>query len=196
MPTPITPTRIERCAGSLTVARRRSRPEAVPRSCARRSAYPPSRKACTGSGSRPSSARKRARSGRTSVSKASTSRRCAPRTSPFAAAVVKAVLVDRERLRVRGLDVHHGLDHRVDLALDVVRLIDHERRRGLRLRKRDLAHDAEQLERIDRPDDQVVVGVLAVVEVEAAEQALATATAPRSARCSCPADGARCRRAR
>ena len=35
---------------------------------------------------------------------------------------------------------------------------------------RDLAHDPEQLERVDRADDQVVVGVLAVVEVEAAEQ--------------------------
>ena len=32
--------------------------------------------------------------------------------------------------------------------------------------------DQEQLERVDRADDQVVVGVLAVVEVEAAEAAL------------------------
>src|SRR5262249_36394114 len=36
----------------------------------------------------------------------------------------------------------------------------------------DLAHDAEELERIDRAHDQVVVRVLAPVEVEAAEQAL------------------------
>ena len=36
----------------------------------------------------------------------------------------------------------------------------------------DLAHDPEQLERVDRADDQVVVRVLAVVEVEAAEQPL------------------------
>ena len=34
----------------------------------------------------------------------------------------------------------------------------------------DLAHDAEELERVDRAHDQVVVGVLAVVEVEAAEE--------------------------
>ena len=37
---------------------------------------------------------------------------------------------------------------------------------------RDLAHDPEQLERVDRADDQIVVRVLAVVEVEAAEQPL------------------------
>ena len=36
----------------------------------------------------------------------------------------------------------------------------------------ELAEDQEQLERVDRADDQVVVGVLAVVEVEAAEPAL------------------------
>ena len=36
----------------------------------------------------------------------------------------------------------------------------------------DLAHDPEELERVDRADDQVVVRVLPVVEVEAAEQAL------------------------
>ena len=37
----------------------------------------------------------------------------------------------------------------------------------------ELAEDQEQLERVDRADDQVVVAVLAVVEVEAAEPALA-----------------------
>ena len=36
----------------------------------------------------------------------------------------------------------------------------------------ELEEDQEQLERVDRADDQVVVGVLAVVEVEAAEPAL------------------------
>jgi hypothetical protein len=60
-----------------------------------------------------------------------------------------------------------------------VRLVDHEgdppgrlRGRGIAQPGRDLAHDPEQLERVDRAHDQVVVGVLAVVEVEAAEQAL------------------------
>ena len=88
-------------------------------------------------------------------------------------------LVDEQRLGVGGLDVHHRLEHRVDLPLDVVRLVDHEgdRRCGrcgrrVVLRERDLAHDPEELERVDRSDDQVVVGVLAAVEVEAAEQAL------------------------
>jgi hypothetical protein len=47
-------------------------------------------------------------------------------------------------------------------------LVDHE---GdvFRAAERDLAHDPEQLERVDRTDDQVVVRVLAV-EMEAAEQ--------------------------
>ena len=50
-----------------------------------------------------------------------------------------------------------------------MRLVDHERD-VLGAAAGDLAHDAEQLERVDRADDQVVVRVLAVVEVEAAEQ--------------------------
>ena len=37
---------------------------------------------------------------------------------------------------------------------------------------RELDHDPEELERVDRADDEVVVRVLAVVEVEAAEQVL------------------------
>ena len=37
---------------------------------------------------------------------------------------------------------------------------------------RDLSHDPEELERIDGAGDQVVVGVLAIVEVKAAEQFL------------------------
>jgi hypothetical protein len=77
------------------------------------------------------------------------------------------------------LDVHDRLDHRVDLALDVVRLVDHEGGRFGRLGRfpidaggGDFAHDPEELEGVDRADDQVVVRVLPVVEVEAAEQAL------------------------
>ena len=87
--------------------------------------------------------------------------------------------VDEQRLRVGRLDVHDRLEHRVDLALDVVRLVDHERdaphgrrRRRVVRRGRDLAHDAEQLEGVGRADDEVVVRVLAAVEVEAAEQPL------------------------
>jgi hypothetical protein len=83
----------------------------------------------------------------------------------------KPLLVDEQRFRVRGLNVHRRLDRRVDLPLHVVRLVDHERDVvGTALR--DLAHDPEELERVDRADDQVVVGVLPVVEVKAAEQPL------------------------
>ena len=42
--------------------------------------------------------------------------------------------IDEQRLGVRRLDVHDRLDHRVDLALDVVRLVDHERDRARRSR--------------------------------------------------------------
>ena len=45
-------------------------------------------------------------------------------------------------------------------------------RRGSASRRGQLDEDQEQLERVDRADDQVVVGVLAVVEVEPAEAAL------------------------
>ena len=62
------------------------------------------------------------------------------------------------------------MDHRVDLAFDVVRLVDHEGYVARRVRRGDLAHDPEELERVDRTDDQVVVCVLAVIEVEAPEQ--------------------------
>ena len=82
-------------------------------------------------------------------------------------------LAPRQRLRVGQLDVGDRLDHRVDLAFDVVGLVDHERDVvRSRTRSSDLPHDPEQLERVDRADDEVVVGVLAVVEVEAAEQLL------------------------
>src|SRR5262245_48010098 len=45
---------------------------------------------------------------------------------PLALRAGQPVRVDEQRLGVRGLDVHDRLDHRVDLALDVVRLVDHE----------------------------------------------------------------------
>src|SRR6266516_7933450 len=37
--------------------------------------------------------------------------------------VGQPLFVDEQRLRIRRLDVHDGLDHRVDLPLDVVRLV-------------------------------------------------------------------------
>jgi len=99
--------------------------------------------------------------------------------TPAANAVDALRLVDQQRFRVRRLDIHHRLDHRVDLPLDVVRLVDHEchllgGRRDCRIaaRDRDLPHDAKELEGIDSTDDEVVVRVLATVEMEAAEEAL------------------------
>src|SRR5690348_14362439 len=59
---------------------------ATPRSRASRSAYPPARKASTGSASTPASVRSRASSGRTSASNDSTRTRWAPSTSPSACA--------------------------------------------------------------------------------------------------------------
>src|SRR5712692_3384183 len=80
--------------------------------------------------------------------------------------------IDEERLRVRLLEVEDGLDHRLELRLDVVRLVDREADAALERTDFDkLEEDAEELERIDRADDQVVVAVLAVVEMEAAEGA-------------------------
>ena len=84
------------------------------------------------------------------------------------------VVVDRQRLGVRHLTVHDALDHRFDLRLDVVALVDHvgDVRRAI-ARLHDLHEDIEELERVLASDDEVVVGVLAGVEVEAAELPLA-----------------------
>src|SRR4051794_12704632 len=79
--------------------------------------------------------------------------------------------VDEERLGERLLQVHHGQHHRLHLCLDVVRLVDRQPGQ-LPATAGQLAEDQEQLERVHRPDDQVVVGVLAVVEVKAAEAVL------------------------
>ena len=80
------------------------------------------------------------------------------------------VAVDEQRLRVGLLEVDDAEHHRLDLRLDVVRLVDGQPREPA---PGELEEDEEQLERVDRADDQVVVGVLAVVEVEAAEPPLA-----------------------
>src|SRR5262249_32122783 len=81
--------------------------------------------------------------------------------------------VDDQRLRVCVLQVFDGLNHRLDLRLHVVRLIDREADAPVERGAGDqLVEDKEELERIDRAGDQVVVAVLAVVEVEAAEPVL------------------------
>src|SRR5262249_19938621 len=79
--------------------------------------------------------------------------------------------IDEERLGIGRLNVPDRLDHRVDLPLDIVRLVDHQREVG-GFDAGDLVRDPEELERVDGADDEVVVRVLAVVEVEPAEQAL------------------------
>jgi len=87
--------------------------------------------------------------------------------------------IHQKCLRVGRLDVHHRLDHRFDLRLDVVGLIDHVSHRPGRLRRPrvllrcdQLIEDQEEFEGIDGPDDQVVVGVFPIVEMEAPQPAL------------------------
>ena len=58
----------------------------------------------------------------------------------------------------------------------------------------DLVEDAEDLVGIDGAEGEIVVGVLAVVEVEAAESVRGGAARRRSARCWCPGSDGRCRR--
>src|SRR3954468_6416220 len=79
--------------------------------------------------------------------------------------------VDEQRPRVGLLEVDHAQHHRLHLRLDVVRLVDRQPRE-VTPAARQLAEDQEELERVDGADDELVVGVLAVVEVKAAEPAL------------------------
>src|SRR5262249_22253696 len=77
---------------------------------------------------------------------------------------------DDQGLRVGVLEVLDALDHRLDLRLDVVRLVDGEPDAALEGAGDDeLVKDEKELEGRDRADDEVVVPVLAVVEVEAAK---------------------------
>ena len=100
--------------------------DAMPRSAARRAACPPRGMPPRGRPRDRARRAARASTGLTSVSNASSRSRWAPRTSPRRLRGGDRILVDEECLRVGRLDVHHRLDHRVDLAFDVVRLVDHE----------------------------------------------------------------------
>src|SRR5476651_2194887 len=88
----------------------------------------------------------------------------------------KRLAVDERRLGGQRLRLRHRLDHRLDLPLQVVALIDDVRDvgagAGLPLEEPDLVEDAEHLIRIDRPQRQVVVRIAAIVEVKAAEHPL------------------------
>ena len=84
----------------------------------------------------------------------------------------QCVGVDEQCLGRRLLHVHDRTDLRGDLRLDVVALVEHERHAGAGIQPASpphLPHDAEELERIGRTDHEVVVGVEAGVEVEAAQ---------------------------
>ena len=83
-------------------------------------------------------------------------------------------MVDEGGLGVEFLGGADGLDHRLDLRLQVVRLVDHVldlriHAAALPGEEVDLVEDAEDLVGIDGAEREVVVGVAAVVEVEAAE---------------------------
>ena len=88
-------------------------------------------------------------------------------------AAAQRVGVDEQRPGRHLLHVEHRADLAGDLLLDVVALVEHEARRrtvgAVAAAADDLEQDPEQLERVGRPDDQVVVGVEAGVEVERAE---------------------------
>src|SRR5258708_19666751 len=90
--------------------------------------------------------------------------------------IAEGLAVDQAGFEPLLLERHHGADHGRDLGLDVVRLIDHVacRTRGLGAQPGtsaggdQLVEDQEKLVRVDGACDQVVIPVLAVVEVEPA----------------------------
>ena len=96
----------------------------------------------------------------------------APSTSPASCAAVSASSVDQQCPRGHLGHVEHRADLAGDLGLDVVALVEHQRQVRARVETAaadHLEHDAEELERVGRTDDQVVVGVEAGVEVERAQ---------------------------
>ena len=89
--------------------------------------------------------------------------------------------VDEQGLGVALLHAHRRLDDRFDGRLVVGALVEHvgaavraRPHRGIRvlLGRDQLGEDEEQLIGVDRADGEIVVGVLAAVEVEAAQPAL------------------------
>ena len=90
--------------------------------------------------------------------------------------VAKRLAVDEQRLGQQLVRQTDRLDGCLHLVLDAVRLIDHvgdgQRLPGPLLGGDDLVEDAEHLVGIDAAYGQIVVGVFAVVEVEAAQDVL------------------------
>ena len=84
------------------------------------------------------------------------------------------VAIDEGGLEPELLGGDDGLDRGFDFALDVVALVDHVGDSGAETVGKagmDLVEDAEDLVGVDGAEGQIVVGIAAVVEVEAAEQA-------------------------
>ena len=99
-----------------------------------------------------------------------------PQHIKFLLCITQPLEVHQQRFGIRLLAIHHALHHRLELRFYVVALVDHVR--DLRRVAREdgvvgSAHqfheNAEQLERIGRADDQIVIGVAAGVEVKPAE---------------------------
>jgi hypothetical protein len=82
--------------------------------------------------------------------------------------------VDEGGLEPKLLSCDDGLDRGLDLAFEVVALIDHEGNIEIRIFGKagvNLMEDAKDLVGIDGAEGEVVVGIAAIVEVEAAEEA-------------------------
>ena len=113
--------------------------------------------------------RRRARpaSPRTAAARRSCRRRAAARGRP--ARRPRPARRDRPGVPSRAPPAGHDAQHdRLELRLDVVGLVDGQAWQ----RVSQLEEDQKQLERVHRTDDQVVVGVLAVVEMKPAQTAL------------------------
>ena len=113
-------------------------------------------------------------------------------TSPLACASCHLARGHDQGFRVRFLAVEHGKNHRSHFAFDIVRLVDHVgdavggrvRRVRLRLcRTGQFVINQEEFVGIHTADNQIVVRVLAIVEMKAAEVCLRPAKKRRFARC-------------
>ena len=122
----------------------------------------------------PISWRSSASSGRTSVLKASFSARVGAQDVAVGLGCLQRGAVDEQGFGRGLLHVHYRADLGLHFVLDVVALVEHEcdTRPGLvRPCRNHLAKNAEQLVRVGRADEEVVVGIKAAVEMEPAEAA-------------------------
>ena len=77
--------------------------------------------------------------------------------------------IHQQRFGVGRLAVDHTLQHGFQLRLDIVALVDHIGHIVCLVAGADqFVKDIEQLERVGRTNDQIVVGILACIEVKAA----------------------------